>query len=542
MISVPASIALDAYKLGHADQYPEGTEYVYSNMTPRSLKHFHVPETFKNNKIVAFGMWNAVHEIVDGFDIFFQQDWEYYIKPNFIKYTKDFAQPTEKALARLKALHTLGYLPLEFKALDEGSIIEPQIPVLTVINTHPDFFWLTNRIETWLSTVLWKPMTAATIAFNYRLVLEHYANKTRTDLDFVDFQAHDFSPRGMSGLEDAARTGMGHLTSFKGSDNVPSAWYIDQVYDCEGELVGASVPATEHAVMCAGGKEDEIETIRRLIEDIYPSGIASIVSDSWDFWRVITDFALQLKGKILARDGKTVFRPDSCLTTPADILCGTAIPLCPERGEYLWEQEAGKTYVTQGKYYRLTGVHYDIGAFNPETSIEEITDPTPEMKGAVQCLWEIFGGTTTSTGHKLLDQHVGLIYGDSITMELADEILDRLEKKGFASGNVVLGIGSFTYQYVTRDTLGTAIKATLAVVNGEERELFKDPKTDPGKKSARGWLMVEQTDDGYVLHDHVTKGFAESGALKTIFKNGQWTQPTPKLSDIRAKILEEVRK
>lgn len=159
---------------------------------------------------------------------------------------------------------------------------------------------------------------------------------------------------------------------------------------------------------------------------------------------------------------------------------------------------------------------------------------TPENKGAVECLWDVFGGTLTSTGHRLLDSHVGLIYGDSITLPRAQEILDRLEAKGFASGNIVFGIGSHTYQYVTRDTFGTAMKATWGKVDGEARILQKSPKTDSGMKfSARGLLRIERDDTGELvlfekrlLNRRTMVCFARSskkvGSISTIRTTTRW--------------------
>jgi nicotinamide phosphoribosyltransferase len=360
--------------------------------------------------------------------------------------------------------------------------------MLIIFNTHPDFFWLTNYLESVMSSYLWKPTTSATTARAYRKILDHYAKKTGTAAEFVQFQGHDFSFRGMSNPEDAALSGAGHLLSFVGTDSVLAIDLLEQYYgaDAEKELVGCSVPATEHSVMCMGSKESEIDTFRRLINEVYPSGIVSIVSDTWDFWRVVTEYVATLKSDILARNGKVVIRPDS--GDPVKIICGD------EESRYL-----------------------------------------PAFKGAVECLWDIFGGTITETGHKLLDSHIGLIYGDSITPQRAIAILEGLESKGFASGNVVFGIGSFTYQYVTRDTYGFAVKSTYGEINGEPREIFKDPITDNGvKKSAVGLISVLKDSEGnYCLHDK-QENIADSGELLTVFRNGSLVRETT-LSEIRTR-------
>lgn len=237
-----------------------------------------------------------------------------------------------------------------------------------------------------------------------------------------------------------------------------------------------------------GTKDNEIGTFERLIEALYPNGIVSIVSDTWDFWQVITDYLPKLKAKVLARNGKVVIRPDS--GDPVKIIIGD----------------------------------------------KNATPGSPEYKGAIECMWEIFGGTVTEKGYKLLDAHIGLIYGDSITLQRQKDILEGLKAKGFASFNVVLGIGSYTYEYVTRDTYGFAMKATYGEVNGEARNIFKDPKTDDGtKRSAKGLLMVTEVDGQLQLKDECTWEEEKQGLLQTVFENGKLVREQS-LSEIRARI------
>jgi nicotinamide phosphoribosyltransferase len=308
-----------------------------------------------------------------------------------------------------------------------------------------------------------------------RQVLDAAARETGTAPEFVDWQGHDFSFRGMPGPEAAQLSGAAHLLSFTGTDTLPALDLIEDYYGPipEDYLLGGSVPATEHSVMCAGGELSELETFNRLL-DLYPSGIVSVVSDTWDLWRVLTEILPRLKGRIMARDGKLVIRPDS--GDPADILCGD--PTAPEG--------------------------------------------SPARKGVVELLWDVFGGTTTSTGHRLLDSHIGCIYGDSITVERAKKITQRLADKGFASGNVVFGVGSFTYQYVTRDTFGFAVKATWCKVNGEGRDLSKSPVTGNGmKNSAKGRLAVLRDAEGrLVLKNQATLEEEQESLLQLVWRNG----------------------
>ncbi|MDE2422255.1 MAG: nicotinate phosphoribosyltransferase [Gammaproteobacteria bacterium] len=485
--------AIDFYKADHRRQYPSGTEYVYANFTPRSSRLAKMLPDF-DDKVVFFGLQGFVkHFLIDTWnESFFNQPKDKVVaayKRRMDNSLGEGAVPVD----HIEALHDLGYLPLRIKAVPEGSRVNIRVPVLTVINTDPRFFWLTNYIETVLSAELWKSCTTASIAYEYKRLLTQYAEKTGAPLDFVPLQGHDFSSRGMSGIYDAAQSGVGHLTSFIGTDSVSSIDYAEEYYGATG-VVGVSVPATEHSVMCMGTEDNELETFRRLICDLYPSGIVSIVSDTWDFWRVITEFTATLKTEILNRKpnalglAKMVLRPDS--GDPVKIICG-----------------------------------------DPDAEPN-----SPAFKGAVECLWDVFGGTKTEKGFKVLHERVGLIYGDSITLVRAQAILAGMTAKGFASSNIVFGIGSYTYNYLTRDTFGFAVKATWGQVNGEGRELFKDPITDSGvKKSAKGLLRVEQSADGFTLYDQQTAKEEQQGALAVVFENGKLVKECT-LDEIRARL------
>ncbi len=486
--------ATDFYKTGHIKQYPEGTQGVYSNFTCRSDKHANVLPDF-SHKTVLFGLQGFINTILIKMwnDEFFKKN-KADVIARYKRRMDTSLGPDAVSMKHISALHDLGYLPIRIKSLPEGSRVNIRVPLFTIENTHPDFSWLTNYLETQISAEMWKPITTATIAYEYKRLLTNYANATGSPLDFVPWQGHDFSFRGMSGLHDAEVNGAAHLTSFTGTDTIPAIDYLEDNYG-HGEwgkapdFIGGSVPATEHSVMCMGGSETEIQTFSRLISDVYPSGIVSIVSDTWDFWKVLTEYTVTLKDDILKREGKVVFRPDS--GDPVKIICG-----------------------------------------DPDAKFG-----TPEYKGAVECLWDVFGGLSTQKGYRLLDSHVGLIYGDSITLERAQQILKGLAEKGFASGNIVFGIGSFTYQHVTRDTFGSAIKATFGRVNGTDRELWKDPKTDDGvKKSLRGLIRIEKEGDDFVAYDRQTREDEEKGLLETVFCDGVLMKHQS-LSEIR-KLLE----
>ncbi|UAV89895.1 nicotinate phosphoribosyltransferase [Pseudomonas phage REC] len=585
-------LATDGYKLGHGPMYRKGTTQVGSNLTPRTDKiHRRNATAFYDGKLVWVGGQAAVQELHENWTrTFFTQP-----KDQVIEEYKEFLTgylgrdlPTTEQMA---ALHDLGYLPLEFRSLPEGYLVPMGVPVLTITNTLPEFFWLVNYHETPLSTSTWKTATNATIAREYRKICEHYLKLTGCyDAFTLSVMCHDFSMRGMSGIEDAARSGIGHLTQFIGTDTLPAITYAKGYYDATG-LIGISVPATEHAVTSnniisierelmlqeyefvseeqreiyvkmAKADEDvrliaEVMFVYVLITQIVPNGIVSNVSDTYDFWGMLTRGYPYLKDVIMAREGfgpqpgKLVVRPDS--GDPVDVICGMKpIVWCGKKAyefetqreffdfmdtKMMWQFEGFDCVKIGGKFYS-----FSVKADVIDLGTEEI--PYEVVAGAIRTLYKTFGGTITETGHKLLDSHIGLIYGDSITTKRAEEILRRLAENGYAAANVVFGVGSFTYQCNTRDTFGFAVKATNSVINGEEVAIFKDPKTDSKKKSAKGRLFVDLDHEleGYPfsLEDNVSaeKEASPENMLKVFYRDGVFVSRVT-LDEIRARQLAE---
>jgi nicotinamide phosphoribosyltransferase len=447
-------LLIDGYKLDHRRQYPAKTTAVFSNWTPRASR------IQGQSEVVFFGLQYFLKRYLqEEFDNnFFNKPLDE-VKDRYLRRINGYLGPNTIGTEHIEELHNLGYLPLLFKAVPEGTRVPLRVPMLTVENTDDEFFWLVNYFETLMSCVLWLPCTSATTASRYRKLLDMAATLTKSAPEFVDWQAHDFSFRGMGGPEAAALSGAGHLLYFTGTDTLPAIDLIEDYYGPvpNDHLIAGSVPATEHSVMCADGQIGELETFNRLL-NLYPAGIVSVVSDTWDLWNVLTNILPTLKDKIMAREGKLVIRPDS--GDPVKIICGD-------------------------KSYPMD---------------------SPQRKGVVELLWDVFGGTETPNGYRLLDPHIGAIYGDSVTYERAGAIIEGLVTKGFASGNIVFGVGSYTYQYVTRDTYGFAMKATWCEVNGEARNIFKKPVTDSGEKnSACGRLAVLKTEQGLILVDNATE-------------------------------------
>lgn len=494
----------DGYKLDHRRQYPKGTEFVYSNWTPRS--NAYLPEA---DGAIVFGIQYMLQNIfVEQFNENFFKVEKGKAVESFKRRIDTFLGPNEVGTEHIEALHDLGYLPVHVKALEEGTICPIGVPMLTIINTLPEFFWVTNFLETIMSCELWMPMTSATVARIYKRELLRHARKT--GFSDINFLCHDFSMRGMAGLEASILSGMGHLTCFNGSETIPAIEALEKYYDAnaEKEVVAGTIPATEHSVMCAGGCEDEYGTFKRLATELYRNGYVSIVSDTWDFWKVVIDYLPRLHKDIMARNGRVVIRPDS--GDPVKIIAGYT---ADEIRDY-----------------------YDGYGLEPFEIL-----PDYVVKGAYECLLDEFGYTTTETGYKMLDDHIGMIYGDSITPERQKEIYRRLEAKNICASNLVLGVGSYTYQYKTRDSLGFAMKATWCQINGEGKEIFKHPKTDDGtKNSLKGLIKVMECEDGIAAFDQVSKEEEQEGLLQTVFKDGVLYNRTT-LRDIRER-LENILK
>ena len=537
MLTINPLLAIDAYKFGHMSMHPDNIDYIYCNLTPRSMKYFNrsIPSEFVDNKLVAFGMQMAVQDIIQSFDTNFFSRPLSDVLAEFLTTAAPFIGENAKAKQILESnvtkLHKLGYLPLCIKTLPEGTISNPQVPILTIVNTIPGFGWLPNYLETYISQNTWKVATVTTLARVYRKIFEKYSALTCDDNSHIIFQGHDFSARGMSSTEDSIKDGIGHMTQFWGSDSVHSAFTATNHYGFQNEIpLAFSVPATEHSIMQIGiVLSSEEETFRRLLKQ-YNTGIIAIVSDTEDYWNTITNIASNLKDDILARQPdsmglcKTVFRPDS--GNPVDIVCGVdnihndilqTSAVLPETSNWDNTKWASSLELAIDEDYKFikdgTGTIYRV---NSATSVTNTTEA--EVKGSIECLWDIFGGTINDKGYKVLNPKVGLIYGDSITPQRANDILAGLAAKGFASSNIVFGIGSYAYNYSTRDSLGFAIKATAAIDSDDNLiPIQKTVKTDTGKKSACGLLHV--TEDLQLI-DNATRAQEATGALKVIFSNG----------------------
>lgn len=422
--------AADFYKVSHKAQYPANVTKVHSALVARGANY---NEDISKDEFMWFGLKLYLDKL-KGFETWF-------VGLTSSEFTDELQKYKQFLDMRLggnnnvdhwdtlwERMQTTGKLPLIIHAVEEKTICNFQTPLLTVENTHDDFAWLTSYIESTMLSNVWPVTTAANRSWHIRKSIEErMVSYTEEELGTIDFMGHDFSYRGLMGDEAAVLAGCGHLANFKGSDTIPAIKAMEDIY---GEVTGFSVPATEHSVMCAGGETTEFETYKRIL-DIYPSGIVSIVSDTWDYYAVLKEILPQLKNSIMARDGKVVIRPDS--GDPVKIVCG------------------GDGY---------------------ESSLEILDG--------------IFGHTLDSAGLKVLDSHIGLIYGDGMNQPKIKAMLDEMIKCGYSPLNIVFGIGSYTYQFMTRDELSFAFKATAVEIDGKWVDIHKNPKTDVKKKSLTG--------------------------------------------------------
>lgn len=500
----------DVYKHGHASFYNPKTTKIYSTFTPRKSRVEGV------DKVVVFGLQYLIKKyLIEDFNNNFFNKPEEEVINDYLRIIRNITGNDGIGEDRIKSLHKLGYLPVKICSLEEGELCPIRVPMLTIENTLPEFYWVTNFLETLICNTLWMPCTSATTSLQYRNVLNKWAEKTCENNNHVDFQAHDFSLRSLSCMEAGIVSGLAHLLSFKGTDTIPAIICAEKYYNANSDIenVGCSINATEHSVQETNilfnnynnKEEGEYLNLLQIIEQMGIETNFSYVADTYNLWDCITKVLPRLKDRILQRNGKLVIRPDS--GDPCDIICGT-----------------GNIIDNLSNPHR-----YEI------------------KKGVVELLWDIFGGTINSKGYKVLNPHIGAIYGDGITLERADEICKRLESKGFASSNIVFGIGGYSFQYVTRDTFGFALKTTYGVVDGKELMLYKDPITDSGeKKSQKGMVCVYKDIKGNIVYDDeldlVQKNKCDDlNMLQTVFLDGKLLRETS-LYKIRQKLQEQNNK
>lgn len=479
-------LLIDYYKAVHAEMLPQKMTKSVSYFTPRMSR------IDRWDKVVMFGLQGLIKTyLIDYFNKeFFERPFEEVIAEYKRVLDHTLGQKVY-GIEKIEKLHRLGYLPIEIVALPEGTRVPVHVPMFGITNTHPEFAWLPQALESLISAESWHPMLAATVGFTYREIVNRYYALTCDDTIDRAKALGAFDFRGEECTESAIKAGAGWCLSFLNTATVPVIPYLEQMYDCDctKEPVAFGSPSTEHAVMCSNFAVDgdEITLLRRLLTEIYPNTSFSVVLDSYDYWNVIDTILPQLKEEIMAHNGCMLMRGDS--------------------GD----------------------------------CVEVVTR-------TVFKLWDEFGGTVNSKGYKVLDPHVKAIYGDSITVQRCEQIYRILMEHGFACSNVALGAGSFSFQCIeengilkpfTRDTFSSCIKATYCEIDGTPYPIFKNPKDGGFKKSQKGCCVVFEEDGSLQYRDGLDWQEASSGdnLLQTVFKDGVLTKEQT-LQEIRGRLHE----
>lgn len=476
-------LLIDFYKACHSDMLPKGITKSVSYFTARSSR------VDLWEEVVMFGLQGFIKTyLID------------YFNDNFFNISEEeavgeYERILDNALGKgaysslkVKKLHQLGYLPIEIVAIREGVRVPVKVPMFGITNTHDDFAWLPQALESLISAEMWHPMISATVGYTYRDIVNNYYNISCDDSVSKARALGDFSFRGQECLQSAIKSSSGWALSFLNSATVPAIPYLEQNYNCNSDtedVLFGSV-STEHSVMCSNYAVDgdEETLIRRLLTEIYPNTSFSAVLDSYDYWRIVKEVLPSLKEEILNHNGCLLVRGDS--------------------GD----------------------------------CVEVVTQTVFE-------LWKTFGGTVNNKGYKVLNPHVKAIYGDSITVQRCKQIYDILVLNGFACSNVALGVGSFSMQAIeednmlkpfTRDTFSMCIKATYCEIDGKPYPIFKNPKESSFKKSQRGCCSVFFDENGEMVYaDKLTwleaKG-DEDNLLEPVFKDGKMLKEYS-LNDIR---------
>jgi len=444
----------DSYKVTHHLQYPPGTEKIYSYFECRGGAY---PE------VCFFGLQYFMKKYLTGPVVTMEKidEAERHFKSHFSHPVWGYNEKLFNRTAWEYIVNTHGgHLPVEIKAVPEGTVLPYKNVLFTLENTDPKCFWLTNYLESLLVQV-WYPTTVCTQSREQKKIITKYLRETGSP-EVVEkglhlFKLHDFGFRGVSSVESAATGGAGHLVNFLGTDTMAALVMLSEYYgeDC----AGFSIPASEHSTMTSWGREHELDAMRNMLQQ-YPTGIVACVSDSYDIFNACENYwGTELKSLIMNRDGFLVVRPDSG-DLPGIVL-------------QVLEKLAGK-----------------------------------------------FPTTETSTGHKLLPPTIRVIQGDGIDINSLEVILDAMKKAGWAADNLAFGSGGALLQKLHRDTQKCAFKCSYALVNGVGVDVVKDPITDPGKKSKKGRLALELKDGTWTT---VTegKGDPKLDQLVTVFRDGK---------------------
>lgn len=473
----------DFYKTVHSDMINPKMTKSMSYYTPRMSR------VKRWDKVVMFGVQMFCKTwLIDYFNKnFFELSEEDVVK----EYTRVLDVTLGKGIygtEKIRKLHRLGYLPIEITALPEGTMVPVHVPMFGITNTHDDFAWLPQALESLISAEMWYPQITATVGKTYRDIVNKYYAETVEDNVPRARALGAFDFRGDMCVDAALKAGAGWCLSFLNTATVPAIPYLESMFncDCTKEDVAYGAVSTEHFVMCSNYAVDgdEITFLRKMLTELYPNTSFSCVLDSYDYWNVIDNILPELHNEIMAHNGCMLMRGDS--------------------GD----------------------------------CVEVVTK-------TVFKLWDQFGGTVNSKGYKVLDPHVKAIYGDSITVQRCEEIYEILKNAGFACSNVTLGVGSFSMHCIeedsvlkpfTRDTFSSCIKACYAEVDGKCYPVFKNPKEGGFKKSQKGLCYVyEENGELKYKDEYTSENIPEGNLLETVFKDGKMIKDYT-LAEIRQRL------
>lgn len=437
----------DSYKTSHWRQYPPNTEYVSSYIEARGGQN-----SFEN--VLFFGLQAFIKEYLT--KPICQAD----IDEAKIIFQAHGVPFNEQGWQRLIDKHG-GFLPLRIQAVPEGMVIPTGQVLCQVVNTDPEFYWLTSYIETSLLRAIWYPSTVASLSYYCKQIIKAGLEKSADNLDSLPFKLHDFGARGVSSLESAGLGGLAHLVNFLGTDTVSALVAGSRWYGMNDTMAGFSIPAAEHSTMTAWGREFEADAYANMLKQFGGQGqTVAVVSDSYDLWKAIDNiWGNELKSQIETMGGTLVIRPDS-------------------------------------------------------------GDPIKVVREALQRLAVKFGTTINSKGYKVLPNYIRLIQGDGINPSSIGKIIDAVLDAGFSLDNISFGMGGGLLQQVNRDTLGWAMKTSSARVDGYWRDVYKDPITSVSKRSKRGRLALVRHQGSYmtVREDELAE---QNNLLQDVFLNGE---------------------
>lgn len=450
---------VDAYKVSMWQQYPVGTEFVSSYVEARKN-----PWT----QVTFFGLQHILEELarpITRDDVLFANRY----------WTAQGLPFNLEGWLRIVEVHG-GQLPLRIQAAPEGTRMNHGNVLVQVVNTDPEFFWLTTWVETKLMRV-WYPTTVASLSATIRDEIRDALEITADDPEAeLAFKLHDFGARGVSSAESASIGGAAHLINFNGSDTGPALFHAMQYYDAPMGGTSGSIPAAEHSTITSWGREHERDAYENMLAKFGSGGLVAVVSDSYDIYNAVSNiWGDQLRTQVEDMAAMLVVRPDS-------------------------------------------------------------GDPTTVPVEVMRRLDERFGSVVNSKGFRVLN-HVRVIQGDGVNLESIRALMHNVMAAGYSISNIAFGMGGALLQLVGRDDLGFAMKCSAVRVNGEWRSVFKDPVTDPGKRSKSGRLALVRKDGALetvaedMLFTHLDP---RCNVLETVFQNGMVIS-RPKWKDVVAR-------